>query len=153
MAFDAGVYETADTADNTVHYKFQVGKVACGGSEEWTEVKFHEEFATDPVILTQMQTWNNGKLGRARTKSKSTDKKSFKIGVEMKGGTSGNKKEWCGWMAIEKSEGLIGGLRYIAKSEDGLSNEKPTAKSSMTMQASHSQRTTSCPHQASSHPS
>jgi len=130
MAFDAGVYETADTADNTVHYKFQVGKVACGGSEEWTEVKFHEEFATDPVILTQMQTWNNGKLGRARTKSKSTDKKSFKIGVEMKGGTSGNKKEWCGWMAIEKSEGLIGGLRYIAKSEDGLSNEKPTAKSS-----------------------
>jgi len=130
MAFDAGVYETAGTEDNTVHHKFQVGKVTCGGGEEWTDVKFHEEFATDPIILTQMQTYNNGKLARTRVKQASTDKKTFKIGVETKDGTTGNKQELCGWMAIEKSEGIIGGLRYIAKVEDALDHEKPTAKSS-----------------------
>jgi hypothetical protein len=122
ITFDSGVYEAVDKEDIKKKHHFQVGKIKAKGNGEWTEVKFHEPFETEPLIITQLQSQNTGKLVTARLEKPPTTEK-FSIGIETPEGMSDTKDEFIGWLAFEPGEGRIGGLSYIAKTVDGVTNE------------------------------
>jgi hypothetical protein len=121
MMLDQGIYETADQDDSTKHYIFQVGRVKVSGKDKWTKVKFHKEFSAPPVVLTTVQSYNTGKLVKAR--SKGTTEKEFDLGLETTEGLGKAEDEMVGYIAFEPSKGQIGGLFYNAVNKDGVNDE------------------------------
>jgi hypothetical protein len=125
LTYDSGIYEAVSAKDHLVKHRFQVGKVKVKGADEWTKVDFHEAFDKAPLVLTQVQTYNTGKPVKTRLEQ-SPEADSFSVGLETTEGMKNANDEFIGWMAFEEvtDGGKIGGLSYVAKLVDGVTDEK-----------------------------
>ena len=77
-------------------------------------VQFDSEFATSPVIMSQVQTYNGSDFVRTRQNNPTAD--GFLIGMEEEEANqnSGHVSEDLGWMAIEPGSGTWGNSTYYA---------------------------------------
>jgi hypothetical protein len=113
MVFSSGVYETRGIEDETKKFSFQVGTAKVSGSSSETEIKFHEEFAEAPMVISSVQTYNTGALVQTRHLV-SPEKGKFLVALEGMDGIGSVKDEWIAWIAMEKGSAKIGSIEYKA---------------------------------------
>ncbi|MDJ0634325.1 MAG: cellulose binding domain-containing protein [Xenococcaceae cyanobacterium MO_188.B29] len=88
----------------------------------WKSIDFNTNFDDTPVVLSQVQTDNDGTFVRTRQQQANSNGFTVALEEEEKLKQSGHGKETIGWLAIEGGEGTWNGLNYQA----GTTGDKVT---------------------------
>jgi VCBS repeat-containing protein len=126
MVFEAGQYQLPDGT------RFEVGKVSTdayrqdGGAERWQTVDFTTPFSAQPVVVNQLQEWNDPFNELFGTRMYSANPHSYATGVktnqfqvameDIEGDVNDSNGHFgtIGWLAIEAGSGTWDGNLYQA---------------------------------------
>ncbi|MEM8723844.1 MAG: peptidase, partial [Cyanobacteria bacterium P01_G01_bin.39] len=110
MVLEAGTWELDNGSS------LEVGTVNTNlvTSEGWENIAFDADFATTPVVLSQVQTNAESDFVRTRQKPASIDGFSLSMEEEDALKASGHANETIGWLAIDAGQGTWGDLQYQA---------------------------------------
>ena len=130
MVFDCGEYMLADGT------RFEVGKTEISamhaknaGTLDWDEVVFSTPFASQPVVINQIQEWNDpdGELFGTRMSgspyiSGGVTTSRFEIALEEYEGASGSTpySNTVGWIACENTSGTWDGNTFETGVKTGV---------------------------------
>ncbi len=110
MVLEAGTWELADGT------KLQVGSTDSNQlvSQGWETVNFNAGFNNNPVVMSQIQTFNGADFVRTRQDNISAN--GFLVGMEEEEANqnSGHTNETIGYMAMSGGSGNWNGLKYAA---------------------------------------
>jgi hypothetical protein len=109
IVLEAGNWELKDGTRLEVGALNSDGLVTLG---DWHTVNFQSSFDTNPVVFSQIQTFNGKDF--VRTRQRNTSIKGFAVGMEEEEARkyTGHVKETVGYLAIESGRGNWSGLEY-----------------------------------------
>ena len=116
VVLEAGTHQLLDgtrieigTLDTTA----TVGRMI---SNQWEQVSFTSPFTETPVVLTQIQTTNVGRVGFLKIRQNSTDADGLSVALEPEESSTGQHAapETIGYLAIEAGAGTWGTFTYDA---------------------------------------
>ncbi len=110
MVLEAGTWQLADGT------KLQVGTTDSNQlvSQGWETVNFNADFDSNPVVMSQIQTFNGADF--VRTRQRNIGANGFQVGMEEEEANqfSGHTNETIGYMAMSGGSGNWSGLNYTA---------------------------------------
>ncbi len=106
--------------------RLEVGKLNTDllGSEDWENVSFSQNFGSDPLVFSQVQTDNGGEF--VRTRQRNNNSRGFQVKMEEEEAlnNSGHANETLGWLAISAGKGEWNGHRfYGGKTENSVTDK------------------------------
>ena len=109
IVLEAGNWELEDGTRLEVGSLNTDGLVTLG---DWNTVNFESNFDTNPVVFSQIQTFNGADFVRTRQRHTSTN--GFAVGMEEEEARryTGHVNETIGYFAIESGSGNWSGLEY-----------------------------------------
>lgn len=110
LVVEQGIWKLSD---DTI---IEVGNVATDvtTTSNWETINFNHDFNNTPVILTQVQTANEGSFVRTRQNSASND--GFKVALEKEEAFKydEHESENIAWLAISSGQGVWDGNQFMA---------------------------------------
>ncbi|GEM_PF-2426479 len=109
MVLEAGNWELENGTRLEIGTLNSDGLVTLG---DWNTVEFESSFDTNPVVFSQVQTFNGRDF--VRTRQRNTSNEGFAVGMEEEEARKcrGQVEETIGYMAIESGSGNWSGLEY-----------------------------------------
>ena len=112
---------TGTTDDGT---PVEAGTVTVTDTDDWAPVSFDQSFTTNPVVISQVQTFNGGDPIVTRNRNISTA--GFDTTFQEEEAKGGHFDETVGWFAVEPGTGTLDGKSFEAGTESGVDEDWQT---------------------------
>ena len=95
-------------------------------TQGFDQVAFDAEFATAPIVISQVQTLNGAAFVTTRQRNADADGFEVTMQEEQAGNSGGHTTERLGWVAVEDGSGTSNGINWIAGRASGISETNTT---------------------------